>query len=407
MMTGEPVQDLQFHPLANLFPLIEGRDFDELVEDVRRHGLREPVVLHEGMILDGRNRYRACKAAGIQPRCDNFAGGDAVAYVISINLRRRHLNESQRAMVAAKLANLRDGQRADLAARSPNLGTLPTIAPPPPPPISTERAAEMLNVGRGTVEAARTVTRQATPELTAQVEAGKVSVSAAADVARLPEPQQREIVAKGEREILDAAKRIRAEKAERRAAELAAQKAAIAKLPAPTGRYDVLILDPPWPMEKIERDVRPNQVAFEYPTMTEEELADFPVPAIAADSAHLFCWTTHKFLPMALRLIERWGFRYCLTMVWHKPGGFQPIGLPQYNCEFAVYARRGSPQFVETKAFPTCFQAPRREHSRKPDEFYDLIRRVTDGARIEVFSREPRPGYDQYGDEANKFVGAA
>jgi N6-adenosine-specific RNA methylase IME4 len=405
-MTGEAVQDLQFHPLANLFPLIEGRDFDELVADVHQHGLREPVVLHEGMILDGRNRYRACKAAEMPPRFETFTGSDPVAYVISINLRRRHLSEAQRGMVAAAVANLRDGQRADLAARSANLRTLPGVAQPSPP-ISTAKAAELLNVSARTVEAAQSVLKHGTPELADKVRAGAVSVSAAADVARLPELEQRDIVAKGEREILEAAKRIRAEKAERRAVELAAQKAAIAQLPAPTGRYDVLILDPPWPMEKIERDVRPNQVAFEYPTMTEEELTDFPVAAIAAESAHLFCWTTHKFLPMALRLIERWGFRYCLTMVWHKPGGFQPIGLPQYNCEFAIYARRGSPQFIQTKAFPACFHAPRREHSRKPDEFYDLIRRVTDGTRIELFSREPRDGFDQYGDEADKFAGAA
>lgn len=400
------MQDLQFHPLANLFPLIEGRDFDELVADVHQHGLREPVVLHEGMILDGRNRYRACKAAEMPPRFETFTGSDPVAYVISINLRRRHLSEAQRGMVAAAVANLRDGQRADLAARSANLRTLPGVAQPSPP-ISTAKAAELLNVSARTVEAAQSVLKHGTPELADKVRAGAVSVSAAADVARLPELEQRDIVAKGEREILEAAKRIRAEKAERRAVELAAQKAAIAQLPAPTGRYDVLILDPPWPMEKIERDVRPNQVAFEYPTMTEEELTDFPVAAIAAESAHLFCWTTHKFLPMALRLIERWGFRYCLTMVWHKPGGFQPIGLPQYNCEFAIYARRGSPQFIQTKAFPACFHAPRREHSRKPDEFYDLIRRVTDGTRIELFSREPRDGFDQYGDEADKFAGAA
>jgi N6-adenosine-specific RNA methylase IME4 len=173
-------------------------------------------------------------------------------------------------------------------------------------------------------------------------------------------------------------------------------------IPETAGTYSVIVIDPPWEMEKIEREVRPNQVGFDYPTMNEDELAAMTLPA--ADDCHLFCWTTHKHLPMALRLLDAWGFRYVLTMVWHKPGGFQPIGLPQYNCEFAVYGRKGSPKFIDTKAFNTCFEAPRREHSRKPDEFYDVIRRVTGGSRIDMFSREDRAGFSSWGNEAGKFA---
>jgi N6-adenosine-specific RNA methylase IME4 len=180
-----------------------------------------------------------------------------------------------------------------------------------------------------------------------------------------------------------------------------------APIASAAGRYSCIVIDPPWQMEKIEREVRPNQAWFDYPTMSEDELSAMDVAAMSEDDCHLFCWTTQKFLPMALRLVDVWGFKYVLSMVWHKPGGFQPYNLPQYNCEFAIYARRGSPKFVDTKAFNTCFQAPRREHSRKPDEFYDLIRRVTGGKRIDVFSREARDGFDQFGNEADKFGSAA
>jgi N6-adenosine-specific RNA methylase IME4 len=176
---------------------------------------------------------------------------------------------------------------------------------------------------------------------------------------------------------------------------------------ASAGQHGTIVIDPPWDMQKIERDVRPNQVAFDYPTMSEDELAGFDVAGMAATDCHLFCWTTQKFLPSSLRLVEEWGFRYCLTMVWHKPGGFQPVGLPQYNCEFVVYARKGSPSFLETKAFPCAFHALRREHSRKPDEFYDLIRRVAPEPRIDVFSREARDGFAQFGNETAKFGDAA
>jgi N6-adenosine-specific RNA methylase IME4 len=73
----------------------------------------------------------------------------------------------------------------------------------------------------------------------------------------------------------------------------------------------------------------------------------------------------------------------------------------------AVYSRIGAPKFIDTKAFPACFNAPRREHSRKPDEFYRLVERVTAGPRIDIFSRESREGFDQYGNEPDKFVDSA
>lgn len=381
---------LSFHPLANVFPLMEGEEFEALRLDIEAHGVREPIVLLDGEILDGRNRYRAAIGAGVDFKTFEFDGDDPLAFVVSLNLRRRHLDESQRGLVSAKLATLGDGQR-----QVGKFADVPTQA----------EAAALLNVSERTVRTARVVLDDGVDELVTAVERGAVSVSAAADVATLPKPQQREIVARGEREILEAAKQIRAEKAEVRRHEIQEVKAAPATIPA--GTFGTIVIDPPWQMEKIERDVRPNQVAFDYPTMSEDELTAFDVEGMSNEDCHLFCWTTQKFLPSALRLVGAWGFRYVLTMVWHKPGGFQPIGLPQYNCEFVVYARKGSPKFVDTKAFPCCFEAPRREHSRKPDEFYDLVRRVTDGARIDVFSREARTGFDQFGNEAGKFSGAA
>jgi len=94
-----------------------------------------------------------------------------------------------------------------------------------------------------------------------------------------------------------------------------------------------------------------------------------------------------------------------LTMVWHKPGGFQPFGLPQYNCEFVLLGKRGTAEFTDTKALPCCFEAPRGEHSEKPEAFYDLLNRVTSGDKIDVFARKNREGWKPFGNEKDKFNG--
>lgn len=385
---------MRVHPVADIFPRMTAAEYAALRDDIKANGQREPIWVFDGQIIDGRHRAQACEEIGIEPAVREYDGDESglVGFVVSLNLHRRHLDESQRALVGKRLSSMSHGgdRRSDQAA---NL-----------PVVTQSEAARLMNVSERSIRSAGQVLDHGAPELVAAVERGEVSVSAAASVAEAPKERQVEIVARGRDEILAAAKQIRTEHAERRRAELAALKSERPALP--DGRFETIVIDPPWEMQKIERDVRPNQVAFDYPTMNEAELAAFGVPDMASDDCHLFCWTTHKHLPMALRLLESWGFRYVCTMVWHKPGGFQPIGLPQYNCEFALYARRGSPQFIDTKAFPACFEAPRREHSRKPDEFYDLVRRVTAGPRIDVFSREARPGFEQFGNETNRFEAA-
>src|SRR5262245_16323379 len=145
-----------------------------LIEDIKaNNGLHDAIVLHDGMILDGRNRYRACCKLGIEPMTRPWDGkGDPIDYVIYKNLHRRLLHETQRGVVADKIATLRDGQRAD---RQGAQICAPTQA----------QAAERLNVSRRTVQNARTIREKGIPELQAAVAANQVSLSAASQVAKM------------------------------------------------------------------------------------------------------------------------------------------------------------------------------------------------------------------------------
>lgn len=171
--------------------------------------------------------------------------------------------------------------------------------------------------------------------------------------------------------------------------------------PPPEGLYRTIIIDPPWPIKNISRDVAPRQEGFSYETMSVEEISEMGVPA--DEHCHCWLWTTQKFLPEAFKILEAWDFKYIFTMVWHKNGGFQPVKLPQYNCEFVLFGRRGGLEFLDTKDFFTCFDGKRREHSRKPENFYDLVRRVSPEPRINMFTREPVEGFEGWGNESEKF----
>jgi len=168
---------LNAHPIADIFPLLEGQAFKDLCEDIAAHGQHEPIWLLDGMILDGRNRYRACVALGIEPMVRTFdAQRDPLQFVLSLNLHRRHLDESQRAMVAARVAILPHGVKkpredAQICASS----------------VSQPDAAQMLNVSRRAVQHARKVLDAGSDALTDAVQRGALSVSLASQVTQLPE----------------------------------------------------------------------------------------------------------------------------------------------------------------------------------------------------------------------------
>ena len=170
----------------------------------------------------------------------------------------------------------------------------------------------------------------------------------------------------------------------------------------PQNKYHTLVVDPPWEMQKIETDKNPSQYGFDYHTMTNQEIADFPVvPHLAAEDSHLYLWATHKHLPAAFGIAEAWGFRYECLLTWRKDAGFVPFSWMR-STEFALFCRRGSLQLSKLGK-RLDLEARRSGHSRKPDQFYDLVKEVSPEPRIDVFSRQSRCGFEAWGNEVGKY----
>lgn len=185
------------HPAAELFPPMDEVAFAALKADIAEHGQREPILLLDGQLLDGRHRLRACEQLGLEPLVRQVSAddGDPFGLVVSLNLHRRHLSEGQRAIIAARLATLPHGRpdaNAQICA------------------FTQDEAAQHLKVSRRTVQHARAVLDHGIDELQAAVKGGEISVSAAAELSRLPADTQRAALTKTPEEIRAIAREVKA-----------------------------------------------------------------------------------------------------------------------------------------------------------------------------------------------------
>jgi N6-adenosine-specific RNA methylase IME4 len=375
----------------SLIPALSQEEFSQLEKNIVLDGCRDPLVLWNDIIVDGHNRFEICTKHEIPFETVNkdFTDeGHVVEWIINNQFGRRNINNYQRGVLALRLeqelkkrAKERHSEAITQSNKQRSTPSVQNSAPmekqaAAPSEESKTRSiiAKAAQVSHDTIDKIKIIEAKATPEVKQALASGAPGVSINKEYTR--------IIAEEKRATNEILKQARVE--------------------MPTDKYGVIVIDPPWEMEKIQRDVAPNQADFDYPTMTHDEIALMELPH--ADDCHLFCWTTHKHLPATFEIINKWGYKYVCLFTWHKAGGFQPYNLPQYNSEFVIYCRRGTPTFTSTKAFNTCFEGKRREHSRKPDEFYEMISRVCEGQKmIDIFSREKREGWDQFGNETKKF----
>lgn len=367
----------------NIFPEMLSDDYERLVLDLKANGYdeKQPIYTFEGDILDGWNRYRACLELGITPVVKRFDGDEiaAIEFVMRTN-KRRNLTSSQWAAIAVEADEIVDALRA--AVEKERRAKLE----------GNQNASKEKTTGQLIAPSYSDESNKVRTKLATTFNTNRTYVSDAAKL-RTEKPDVFEQVKRGEKTLTEVKRDEKKQEQKQRFEDLE-QKAAE---PINT-KYDIIIIDPPWQMEKIQREVAPMQVGFDYPTMTIEEIKAFELPA--AENCHVFLWITHKHLPFGFDILKEWTVKYVCCFVWHKNGGFQPFGLPQYNCEFVLYGRIGTPEFFDLKNFFTCFKADRTGHSEKPEEFYNMVKRVTAGKRIDIFNRRKIEGYDTWGNQA-------
>jgi N6-adenosine-specific RNA methylase IME4 len=181
-----------------------------------------------------------------------------------------------------------------------------------------------------------------------------------------------------------------------------------------SGPYATIYADPPWRFMNRTGKVAPeHQRLLRYPTMTHEEILELPVNRLAAAQSHLYLWVPNALIAEGLEVMKHWGFTYKTNLVWYKTrldGGPDGRGVGFYFrnvTELVLFGIRGGlrtlpPGRTQVNLIPKR----KREHSRKPDEFYDLIEECSPGPYVELFARHARPGWSQWGNEEVEGVSA-
>lgn len=183
-------------------------------------------------------------------------------------------------------------------------------------------------------------------------------------------------------------------------------------------RYSTILADPPWQFQNRTGKMAPeHRRLLRYPTMELQEIMDLPISKLAAAKSHCYLWVPNALLQEGLKVLEAWGFTYKSNLVWYKirkDGGPDGRGVGFYFrnvTELILFGVRGSMRTLDPgRTQVNLLSTRKREHSRKPDEIYDLVESCSPGPYLELFARFKREGWDQWGNEdveENSFHGVA
>jgi len=357
------------HKFADIFPLMNNKEYKELKIDIKENGLLEPIILFEGKILDGRNRYNVCQELKIEYKTREYKGKSALQYVISTNLKRRHLNESQRGMIAIEHREMFDEEarkRHDnpfgVPQETKGLGHKchhPFVSYGK----SRDKLGEAFGIGGRIINMAKTV-KQKAPERVGAIKKGEEKISTVYREIKIEE-QKKEI------EKLIPKKEIK-------------------------GVYDVIVIDPPWSYEEgfSSYDEKGKRGVTDYPTMDLSELKKIKLPM--AENCVIWLWVTNSMFKEAIELTEYWDLKRKILLTWDK----QIMGVGNYLrniTEHCFLCFKGKPYFKNTK-WTTLISEKRTTHSTKPEIFYKMVDEICVGRKLDYFARKERKGWDVYGN---------
>lgn len=379
----------EFHDIAGIFHLLPDDELNKLADSIRANGLRHPIILYEGKVLDGRNRTLACEIAGVTPEYSEFKGTheEAIAATWADNHDRRHLTSSQKAAAwvikEEKLESVRrqvDGWKAEAAER-----------------IKAGKADPRQKIAQG---GTKPDDRKTDAKIAKQAGTNRTYVAQAKKI-KDERPAAFEAVHAGEKTLSEVNREIKEEKRQAKREEAARQIAEAPTIDAAVtaAKFTTLVVDPPWDWGDEGDKDQLGRGRTTYGEIGFDDLLAFPVGDKAASDAHIYLWITNRSLPKGFKLLDAWGFRYVTCLTWCKPS----FGMGNYyrgSTEQVLFGVRGSLP-LKRRDVGTWFEAPRGQdgHSSKPAEFYELVESCSPGPYLDVFSRRERRGWVCWGGQ--------
>jgi N6-adenosine-specific RNA methylase IME4 len=373
-----------------LIPPLAPDELAQLEANILRDGCRDPLVVWDGILIDGHNRHEICTRHGLlfETIAMVFMDRDeALLWMEENQIGRRNLSDDQRSVFALSIQERRSKvavrTAASIGGKSGGKGRArnsvsDTLAEPLKEQPKTDTRKDVAKEFNLPERKLRTVAevKKAAPELIEKVRAGETTLLQA------------------KREIKEAKREERREENRVKVSEAQAPEDIIKS----EAKFATIVIDPPWDWGDEGDQDQMGRARPDYATMSKEQLMALPVGTLADDDCHLYMWITNRSLPKGFDLIQAWGFRYITAITWAKPS----FGMGNYfrgQTEQILFAVKGS-QPLKRKDVGTLFTAPRgpNGHSSKPVEFYDLVESCSPGPFLEMFSRSKRDGWVAWGE---------